>query len=1603
MPSSTEGTGPAVRRAFLIADIRGYSTFTRERGDATAARLATRFADLARDAVAGRSGRVIELRGDEALAVFEAADQAVRAGLEFQKACRESTDREPDLPLPVGIGIAAGDAVPVEDGYRGAALNLAARLCSRATAGQVLVTGDVAGEAAADGDLAFRALEAVELKGFDRPVEPFEARSTRERRPPVVRQAGPVPLDLDDPGPLVGREDELRWLRGTWRQVRRGNGRIVFLSGPAGMGTTRLAAALAGWVAADGGIVRSAGAGAAAGARALTLLDDAATAPSPTLYVLDGISLFPRAVEHLAAAGDSIESGPSLVLAIFQEAAGTDELARLVARIDRRGDAHRVLGPLDRDAVHELARATVPDADEFPAESVLRTTGGVPARVVEAVDEWARAEAARRLAAAAEWMAEGRNRRAAGLDFAGTLIARNLGRIYGVAGDGEPAVDCPYRGLAAFGEDDAPFFFGRERMVGEVAARTVGTGFLGVVGPSGSGKSSLVMAGLLPSLAAGLLPGSAGWGQVVMRPGEHPMDALERAVLAGHPGTRLVLVVDQFEEAFTTTAVEAEREAFVGRLAELAGDPEGCVVVVTIRADYTGHCAPYPTLARLLASNLILVGPMTPEETRRAIELPARRVGLRVESGLTDTLVEEVGDEPGALPLLSTALVELWNARDDGWLRLDAHRRTGGIRGAVSRLAEASYDELSPSERESARSIFLRLVGRGEGESAVRRRAPVAEFDVGRDATADAVLDRLVADRLLMRDDDRVEIAHEALIREWPRLRDWLDDDAAGRQLRAHLTQSAGQWQDRGRDAGDLYRGARLSATLDWAHGRDRELNDLEREFLAQSRQAGEREAERQRRTNRRLRGLLIGTAVFLAVALVAGALALVQRGRARTAQAAAESEALTSDAERMGSLAGSEPSLDRALLLAVAGVRLRDLPETRGDLLSVLQTNPALVRFATPSRTNVTAIAVSPDGRTAAVGDSAGVVRFLDLSTWHATGAPVRLDGPVSQQAMAFAPDGRSVAVGTATSRRTADLYVVDPSSSAARRLGSWPSVPAAAGPLRFIRMAFDPSGAGIAVAVATAAPESPVPAAVRLLFLDAATGRPIWDRDIGLARGQNEDQVEFTPDGTLVTSAQQGPTLLWNADTGAVERRFPIGGPFAVSPDGRTLAVAQNSPNPFDPTAGLSLLDLATGKSRPLDALPVKAWIIAAAFTPDGRNVVAGSFDGALRVWDASSGTIRETFTGQPSGVNVAAVPDTGTVLSGSSTGSVAAWDVGGTGRLGATFRWRSSNAGCSVTPCFAVDPSGHLLAESLSRGRTGLLDLRSHHLVAMLPANDGAEADAIAFTPDGRTLITGGLDGTITMWDVATRTARRSTRLPGPVWWVAVSPDGRSLAVQWKAQDDSVSRVEVTDTRTGDEVFIAAVPNGKGGLAFSPDGRSLAALGCCQPDSTVVVWNARTGAERFRPTVPGHATSVTFSPDGRLLAVGTEDGKIVLFDPATGRPVGAPIPAATGAVDPVSFSPDGRLLAASSQDQTVTLWDLASRRRIGTTFPVEAGAVPVARFAPDGDLVIDYTVDTSVWPVDLRGWVAFACRAAGRDLTPGEWRDQLPERPYRRVCPP
>ena len=707
----------------------------------------------------------------------------------------------------------------------------------------------------------------------------------------------------------------------------------------------------------------------------------------------------------------------------------------------------------------------------------------------------------------------------------------------------------------------------------------MGSPLLAVIGPSGSGKSSAVRAGLLPALAQGVLPGSGRWRQALMRPGAHPPTELDRVLPAG--GERAVLVVDQFEEAFTVCRDEHERTAFLEALVELAGDRDRPTqTVLAMRADFYGHCATNDRLAQLVGANQVLVGPMRRDELRRAIEEPARRVGLHVEPSLTDALIADTLDQPGGLPLLSAALLEQWREREGRTMRRAAYERTGGVRGAVGRLAEQTYASLGEPERRATRAILLRLADAGEhGAAFVRRRMPLDELD--RDEHTAAAVEALIDSRLVTARDETLEVAHEALLREWPRLRGWLEEDAEGRRLHQHLINAARDWQQSGRDSSELYRGARLASTLDWAAGHRSELNELERDFLAASRDEAEHETEHQRRTNRRLRALLAGLAALLVLALAAGVVALNQRGEARAA-------ALTADAQRLGVEALNQERLDRALLFARAAVELDETADTHSSLLSVLQRDPATLG-AVNHGFGLYGAAISPDGKLMAIGDDLGSVVVYDAATRKPLGPPYRIEGGIIQ-ALRFSPDGDTLAVSY-MDRNVAEVSAVfdliDPRTRERRLRLRLPPLDA---PPHFVfaDIHFLPGGRELLVRpVHGSAPNGPAAPVYRV---DAQTGA-ITDRlQVGRYASYFYASATTGNRSLFITSLRDNRTWELDPESLRVVRSWPVGDDAgAVSPDGRRLR--PGLPNRRAPAAGSELWRDAAAPGRPRRTHPAHA----------------------------------------------------------------------------------------------------------------------------------------------------------------------------------------------------------------------------------------------------------------------------------------------------------------------------------------------------------------------------------------------------------------------------
>jgi WD40 repeat protein len=731
-------------------------------------------------------------------------------------------------------------------------------------------------------------------------------------------------------------------------------------------------------------------------------------------------------------------------------------------------------------------------------------------------------------------------------------------------------------------------------------------------------------------------------------------------------------------------------------------------------------------------------------------------------------------------------------------------------------------------------------------------------------------------------------------------------------------------------------------------------------------------------------------------VALLGGVLAILSRNSAQDAERGAEAQALTADAQRIGALSRAAPTLAQSMLYAAAAVDVEDTVETRGDLLAALQRNVAAVRSLPLSSTSLTGAAVSPDGRLLASTDAAGVVRFIDLSTWAPSGAPVELGRPIDFGSIAFSPDGRTLAVTTRQNDRV-EVQLIDVQTRDARSIGSWnglgPSIDNST-----TGLAFAPDGRRLAVGLATIPPSGLYPTSQRLLLLDARSGRPLWQRRYPHQPEQWEAHLSFLPDGRLLTSAQQGETLVWDASAGRILRRYAIGGRFALSPDRRRIAIARNSHFPGDPSSSITVLHLRTGEYEDLAPRLNASWIGALVYTRDGNRIVAAATD-VTTVWDVEADEIVETYGTKLGPPTAGVVLDRrGLALDSRYDGTVTVWDPEATQRIGRRFYWDSGTRGCFGNPCAVLAPRGDVMAASRGDGTVTLVDLRSRRRIADLPARDGTLAEAMAFTPDGRRLATGGIAGTVTIRDVRSRAVVLRLSFGAPVNAVAFSPDGRLIAVQHKREEAAGATVEVRRLRSDATVYSKTLAGGPGELAFTRDGRVLVASACC---ATVVAWDARSGEQRLRVAASDQANTFAVSPNSQLVAAGSTGGRVRLWDLDTGKSRGAATKVAGANINQLAISPDGRLLAVGAFDGTATVWDLRTRTRLGDSFPVVRGLAPQMAFKPDGRLIVGEHVSAIEWPLDRPTLQRFACQVAGRDMTRAEWEAVLPNQRYRPVC--
>jgi WD40 repeat protein len=1140
---------------------------------------------------------------------------------------------------------------------------------------------------------------------------------------------------------------------------------------------------------------------------------------------------------------------------------------------------------------------------------------------------------------------------------------------------------CPFKGLASFEPTDAEYFFGRERLVAELVARLVGGQFLAIVGPSGSGKSSVLRAGLLPALAGDVLPGSAKWQRWLLRPGARPLeelatlfpadvdDPLAVALDALPSNGRLLLAVDQLEELFTACRSDAERAAFVDTLVRAASDPKArAVVLVALRADFYGRFAAHPGLAGLLGANHVLVGPMQASELRRAVEQPAGRVGLRVEPELTDALVDDVEGEPGALPLLSTALLELWQKREEGALTLTAYHEAGGVHGAVARLAEATYARVPEERKPLVRALMLRLVGEGEGDVPVRRRAPLAEIDLERNKDMADVLEKLAESRLVAVGEGSVEVAHEALLREWPRLREWIEEDTEGRRLRGHITRAAAEWDASGRDPAELYRGARLAAALDWSTEHAIELNELESAFVTESRDAAEKETRRTRRTNQRLRALLAGVAILLAAAVVGGILAVFQRGEARDAETAQL-------AQRLGAQALVDEDLDRSLLLARQAVAIADTPQTRGSLLSALLRSPRAIGIMHgPEDAQPTAIDLSPDGRTIAVADFYSRLLLFDARTYKQIGEPLRLAEWVD--ALAYSPEGETLAYGG-----TYYLNLIH------ARTGNTLEQTSLNGSVA--RLAFTRDGSKLVVLTV-----DPITISIR----DPTTLEPVGPTiepggftPTTFSSAEKPPHFALTPDGrSVVTASERGGLAWWNLRSGRKTRSFQIGAGYhalALSPDGLTVAVGVDG--------GIELVNARTGATKSATA-DLAGRPESLLFSPDGQTLVSTNDDGTVTLWAVRSATPRETLRGHSASQAVFS-RDGKTLYTVSGGGTAIAWDLTGGRRLRMPFTFtkdRQFDEGSDRHPG-RFSPDGRLIAVGLEDRGIGLWDAARLKPVGPPLLKTGGEVTALAFSPDGATLAAVSNHGVATVWEVSSRLLRYESFFAGRGGNIAFTPDGRTLATAGPGGGVAFWNMETGGSSGRIGGFSASTD-----LAFSADGKLVAFAETGSGYLRAQVWDVakRSRVAELSGGDEGDALAVALSPDGRIVALGGYGRAVRLWHVRSGKLLHA---LDVGGAEALEFSRDGRILAVSSGDGG-SLWDVVTGIQIGPTLSA-GGRTALMDLSSDGHHLLMTNAEGrgAVWDVDSQSWARRACALAHRTLTRDEWDRFLPGRPYEPAC--
>ncbi|MDZ8263543.1 eIF2A-related protein [Nostoc sp. ChiQUE01b] len=1195
----------------------------------------------------------------------------------------------------------------------------------------------------------------------------------------------------------------------------------------------------------------------------------------------------------------------------------------------------------------------------------------------------------------------------------------------------------PYRGLAAFGSnpEDTQFFYGRTALIDELLEKLWQQNFLAVLGASGSGKSSVVQAGLLNAIQQGQRRDTANWHILpVITPGDDPLASLATAfikpndpvgrkpryisrlkekgaeflaeLVSEHQQNPVVLVIDQFEEVFTLCKDSQKRQDFFDCLMDVLTLPNESIdvnntaalrVVITMRADFLGKCLEqdYAGFAENLKNNTATVTPLTKEELEDVIIKPAEVVGLNVENALVQKMIEDVQGSPSSLPLLQYALTELWELWHQDWqqrgtaagntLTLTNYVQIGEVKGALEKQADKVYDSLSQQEQGVAKKIFLELTEPGEGTEDTRKR--ILKNDLINDQhpkeLLDPVISQLADARLVVTNtvsnvttvseteqpDDTasqakvvIDIAHEALIRHWKRLRSWINENRDALRTERKLKAAAKDWQDNQENSDYLWPGARLVEANDYYEkylslGR---LDQITQKFIQGSRDKQKRLENEEKRLRQE------------------------KEKQIQSLNQALTKSQLQEKAARVQNLIPTQP-LD-ALLLAVEAVKtnldwisnsnkdeisvkkpiaIDILANKPGEILGVVQASlyEAAARAIVPNvceepQAAINSIAFSYKGEMI-ISSTLNMAYFWDSSgKTLLKKLPLCKDKNYDVNSIAFCSESRKIAGACSDNivrvwsfeGEGEPLYTLQEHQKAVKSV------------------AFSPDGKTIV--------SGSEDKTIRLWNID---GQPIKSRLLGKHKDR-VNAVAFSPNGQMIVSGSKDKTIrLWNINGQPIKSRL-------LGKHDQSVTAVAFSPNGEMIVSGsedttVCLWHIERGLEKQLRGHD--GWVHSVAFSPNGQMIVSGSEDKTVRLWDIEGRPVGHPLRGHSDRVSaVAFSPDRQMIVSGSYDTKMILWAI-----INHNPILELSDHKDSVN-AVAFSPDGKMIVSGSSDNTLRLWNSNTGESLLHGHKNN---VNAVAFSPDGKMIVSGSSDKTLRLWN--SQTGEYIRQLDGhedSVNAVAFSPNGQMIVSGssdstirlWNIQGECIA-TKVINSRFGCQVFS---------VAFSPNGKMIATVSSAgNSGGKLCLWNINNNCItklwcKWRKT---SIQCVAFSPNGEIIATGSSDGKLSLWnikgDDFEGtKPWNAHANDNNDGVKCVAFSPDGQMIVSGGGDKEIRLWDIKGTP-IGQAWSQDDIVTSVA-FSPNGEWIAtgsaypDETISNKtiyLWRGGWQEWLEICCK--------------------------